>query len=173
MAVMLLNFDIDCEHPAFEEQQYTSFQTGINTLYLFPINEDNLALKKPRLPEAPLRSIFQKEKICWARHCQDKERVSKTVSSRVTYPILWHPFIKRSAPSTHLIPFIKFSNLGLKLPNLFFVDEHSTCFTGNYLLHFLGPVYSLSAIRRGVSNQNTLEYCTDKYMNLMYIILNL
>ncbi|RXG51660.1 hypothetical protein Avbf_15009 [Armadillidium vulgare] len=29
----------------------------------------------------------------------------------------------------------------------------------------LESVYSLSAIRRGVSNQNNLEYCTDKYIN--------
>ncbi|KAB7495030.1 hypothetical protein Anas_10390 [Armadillidium nasatum] len=52
-------------------------------LYLLPINEENLALKKHRLPEASLRPIFQKEKIRWARHCQDTKRVSKTVSSRV------------------------------------------------------------------------------------------
>ncbi|RXG61633.1 hypothetical protein Avbf_16019 [Armadillidium vulgare] len=30
----------------------------------------------------------------------------------------------------------------------------------------LGSVYSLSAIRRGVSNQNTVEYCTDKNINV-------
>ncbi|RXG58779.1 hypothetical protein Avbf_17139 [Armadillidium vulgare] len=71
-----------------------------------------------------------------------------------------------SVPSKHLIPFIKFSILGLKLPNLFFVDEHIVsreiiCFICN-----LGSVYSLSAIRRGVSNQNTLEYCTDKNINV-------
>ncbi|RXG58388.1 hypothetical protein Avbf_08955 [Armadillidium vulgare] len=41
-----------------------------------PINEEHLALKKRRLPEASLRSIFQKEKIRWARHhCQDTKRV--------------------------------------------------------------------------------------------------
>ncbi|RXG70745.1 hypothetical protein Avbf_02087, partial [Armadillidium vulgare] len=141
-------------------------------LYLLPNNEDNSALKKHRLPEASLRPDFQKEKIRWARHCQDIKRVSKTVSSRVTYPILWHPFIKRSAPSRHLIPFNKFSILGLKLPNFVFVDEHSTCFTGNYLLHFLGSIYSLSAIRRGVSNQNTLEYCPDKNINVWLLFVS-
>ncbi|RXG57796.1 hypothetical protein Avbf_18743 [Armadillidium vulgare] len=97
-------------------------------LYLLPIDEENLALKKHRLPEASLRPIFQKEKIRWARHCQDIKRVS------------------------------------LKLPNLLLVDEHSACFTRDCLLHFLGSVYSFSAIRRGVSNQNTLEYCTDEYI---------
>ncbi|KAB7500319.1 hypothetical protein Anas_13175, partial [Armadillidium nasatum] len=44
-------------------------------LYLLPINEENLALKKHRLPEASLRPIFQKEKIRWAKHCQDIKRV--------------------------------------------------------------------------------------------------
>ncbi|KAB7500641.1 hypothetical protein Anas_14745, partial [Armadillidium nasatum] len=44
-------------------------------LYLLLINEENLALKKHRLPEASLRPIFQKEKIRWARHCQDIKRV--------------------------------------------------------------------------------------------------
>ncbi|RXG57518.1 hypothetical protein Avbf_17392 [Armadillidium vulgare] len=40
-----------------------------------PINEEYLALKKRRLHEASLRSIFQKEKIRWARHCQDIKRL--------------------------------------------------------------------------------------------------
>ncbi|RXG60072.1 hypothetical protein Avbf_17374 [Armadillidium vulgare] len=176
MAVMLLNFAANCVanigiciekilYLYFEKilhsksksskrvSKATEIQLFTSWLDLLPIYEEHLALKKHRLPEALLRSIFQKEKILWARHCQDKKRVSKTVSSRVTYPIHWHPFIKRSAPSRHLIPFIKFSILGLKLPKLIFVDEHSTCFTRNCLLHFLGSVYSLSAIRRGVSNQ--------------------
>ncbi|RXG56469.1 hypothetical protein Avbf_11560 [Armadillidium vulgare] len=82
------------------------FRTGRNTvitswLNLLPITEEHLALKKHRLPEAPLRPVFQKEKIRWARHCQDIKRVS------------------------------------LKLPNLVFVDEHSTCLSRNYLLHFI------------------------------------
>ncbi|KAB7501866.1 hypothetical protein Anas_13224 [Armadillidium nasatum] len=50
-------------------------------LYLLPINEENLALKKHRLPEASLRPIFQKEKIRWARHCQDIKRAKIKVSS--------------------------------------------------------------------------------------------
>ncbi|RXG51716.1 hypothetical protein Avbf_13722 [Armadillidium vulgare] len=69
-------------------------------LYLLPINEENLALKKRRLPEAPLRSILQKEKILLGKTLPGQKK-------------------------------------GLKLPNLIFVDEHSTCFTGNYLLHFV------------------------------------
>ncbi|KAB7501592.1 hypothetical protein Anas_13012 [Armadillidium nasatum] len=60
---------------------------------------------------------------------------------------------------------------GLKLPNLVFVDEHSTCFTRNCLLHFFGSVYSFSAIRRGVSNQTTLEYCTDECNNVQLFFL--
>ncbi|RXG53249.1 Multiple epidermal growth factor-like domains protein 6, partial [Armadillidium vulgare] len=99
-------------------------------LYIFPIDEENLALKKRRLPEASLRPIFQKEKIRRARYCQDIKRVS------------------------------------LKLPNLVFVDEHSACFTRDCFSCFLGSVYSFSAIRRGVSNQNTLEYCTDEYIDV-------
>ncbi|RXG57208.1 hypothetical protein Avbf_14565 [Armadillidium vulgare] len=40
-------------------------------LYLLPIQEERLALKKHKLPRAPLRPVFRKEKIRWARHCQD------------------------------------------------------------------------------------------------------
>ncbi|KAB7501490.1 hypothetical protein Anas_14106 [Armadillidium nasatum] len=61
--------------------------------------------------------------------------------------------------------------VGLKLPNLVFVDEHSACFTRNCLLHFLGSVYSFSAIRCGVSNQTTLEYCTDECNNVQLFLL--
>ncbi|RXG51412.1 hypothetical protein Avbf_11779 [Armadillidium vulgare] len=54
-------------------QKYKLITSG---LYLLPINEEHLALKKRRLPEASLRSIFQKEKIRWARHhCQDTKRL--------------------------------------------------------------------------------------------------
>ncbi|KAB7502905.1 hypothetical protein Anas_10499, partial [Armadillidium nasatum] len=120
-------------HPAFGEavnkfpnwQKYNLITSG---LYLFPINEEDLALKKHRLPEASLRHFPEGE-----------NSVGKTL-----------PGHKK----------------GLKLPNLFFDDEHSTCFTRNCLLHFLGSVYSFSAIRRGVSSQNTLGYCTDEYINV-------
>ncbi|RXG60351.1 hypothetical protein Avbf_16253, partial [Armadillidium vulgare] len=58
------------EFPKLAEIKFIS-----SGLYLLPINEENLALKKHRLPEASLRPIFQKEKIHWARHWQDIKRV--------------------------------------------------------------------------------------------------
>ncbi|RXG59149.1 hypothetical protein Avbf_10876 [Armadillidium vulgare] len=72
-------------------------------LYLLPIDEENLALKKHRLPEASLRSIFQKEKISWAMHCQDIKRVTwgrstHLVKSGVEFPNRKHPRIFNFEP---------------------------------------------------------------------------
>ncbi|KAB7500525.1 hypothetical protein Anas_13962 [Armadillidium nasatum] len=84
-------------------------------LYLLPINEENSALKKHRLPEASLRPIFQKEKIRWARHCQYTKRVCNCqiwfllmstvlVLQEIVYFVSW-------GRSTHLVQSgVEFSN---------------------------------------------------------------